>query len=177
MSESSELCVNIFDTRQQKSVLMGHCELWLKRSAIFSMWETHTHHCVESRVSLSLRVADEVKLTVKASVCSSGSISTSSGGCSMVSSSRGWGWDRKLIYLLFTSFYFFLLAMFNNDEQNYSAFHYRSKIFNTTFSSISYSTPKMGFAEYTLCKELISFTASCNLSIGSILNPSTYPPV
>lgn len=29
-----------------------------------------------------------------------------------------------------------------------------------TFSSISYSTPKMGLAEYTLCKELISLRAS-----------------
>lgn len=33
-------------------------------------------------------------LTVKASVCSSGSISTSSGGCSTVSSSSGWGWNH-----------------------------------------------------------------------------------
>lgn len=33
------------------------------------------------------------RLTVKASVCSSGSISTSSGGCSTVSSSSGLGWN------------------------------------------------------------------------------------
>lgn len=33
-------------------------------------------------------------LTVNASVCSSGSISTSSGGCSTVTSSRGCGWNQ-----------------------------------------------------------------------------------
>lgn len=100
------------------------------------------------------------RLTVKASVCSSGSISTSSGGCSTVSSSSGCGCS-------------YFAGTKQRCDNSMCKTHVLIVAASLTFSSISYSTPKMGLAEYTLCKELISFRASWSFSTGSILNPRT----